>query len=107
MIALGLAGALVAMMATAANGHSGGLNAEGCHTNRKTGEHHCHRPQAAKPAEKPRERARLHDAPAQAERPVSFGSCAEARANGYRRMKAGQPGYARRLDRDGDGVACE
>jgi hypothetical protein len=23
--------------------HSGGLNAEGCHTNRKTGDHHCHR----------------------------------------------------------------
>ena len=26
-----------------ASGHSGGLNAEGCHTNRKTGEYHCHR----------------------------------------------------------------
>ena len=23
--------------------HSGGLNAEGCHTNRKTGDYHCHR----------------------------------------------------------------
>lgn len=23
--------------------HGGGLNAEGCHTNRKTGEYHCHR----------------------------------------------------------------
>jgi len=23
-------------------GHSGGTNAEGCHTNRKTGETHCH-----------------------------------------------------------------
>lgn len=24
-------------------GHGGGLNAEGCHNNRKTGDYHCHR----------------------------------------------------------------
>ncbi|WP_431289455.1 YHYH domain-containing protein [Roseateles chitinivorans] len=24
--------------------HGGGLNADGCHTNRKTGDYHCHRP---------------------------------------------------------------
>jgi hypothetical protein len=106
--------AVIAVAATAAHGHPGGLNADGCHTNRKTGEYHCHRPQAAKPAERslapaetPREPARLYDAPAQADPPVSFGSCAAARAAGYRRMRPGQPGYSRRLDRDGDGIACE
>jgi hypothetical protein len=26
--------------------HGGGLNAQGCHTNRKTGDYHCHRAQA-------------------------------------------------------------
>ena len=26
-----------------ASSHSGGLNSQGCHTNRKTGEYHCHR----------------------------------------------------------------
>ena len=26
-----------------AYGHGGGLNAAGCHTNRKTGDYHCHR----------------------------------------------------------------
>lgn len=32
--------------------HGGGLNAEGCHTNRKTGEYHCHRaPSIAPPAQ--------------------------------------------------------
>ena len=31
--------------------HSGGLNAEGCHTNRKTGEYHCHRVPAAERAQ--------------------------------------------------------
>jgi len=25
--------------------HSGGLNSEGCHNNRKTGDYHCHRAQ--------------------------------------------------------------
>lgn len=24
--------------------HSGGTNSDGCHTNRKTGEYHCHKP---------------------------------------------------------------
>ena len=38
---------------------------------------------------------------------VSFGSCREARAAGYSRIRRGDPGYATRLDRDGDGIACE
>ena len=29
-------------------GHGGGLNAEGCHTNHKTGDYHCHRTPAPK-----------------------------------------------------------
>jgi len=36
-----LAGLLAANSPAAA--HSGGLDASGCHTNRKTGEYHCHR----------------------------------------------------------------
>jgi len=30
--------------------HSGGLDSSGCHTNRKTGEYHCHRSPSATPA---------------------------------------------------------
>lgn len=30
--------------------HGGGLNADGCHTNRKTGDYHCHRAPAARTA---------------------------------------------------------
>lgn len=30
--------------------HGGGLNAEGCHNNRKTGDYHCHRAPVAKAA---------------------------------------------------------
>ncbi|PLP96809.1 YHYH domain-containing protein [Cupriavidus pauculus] len=29
--------------ASVAHAHGGGLDADGCHTNRKTGEYHCHR----------------------------------------------------------------
>ena len=31
---------------TSASAHGGGLNAEGCHNNRKTGDYHCHRAQS-------------------------------------------------------------
>ena len=40
-------------LALAAQAHGGGLNAEGCHNNHKTGDYHCHRAPAAKPAQKP------------------------------------------------------
>lgn len=36
-----------------------------------------------------------------------FASCAEARAAGAAPLYRGDPGYSERLDRDGDGVACE
>lgn len=39
LLALGL------MVGSNALAHGGGLNAEGCHNNRKTGDYHCHRVQ--------------------------------------------------------------
>ena len=36
-----------------------------------------------------------------------FPNCASARAAGAAPIRAGEPGYSRKLDRDGDGVACE
>lgn len=38
-----LALALMLVVPTPAWAHGGGLNAEGCHNNRKTGDYHCHR----------------------------------------------------------------
>ena len=79
--------------------HPGGLNAEGCHNNRKTGGYHCHRGQSATPSN--------------AMRAVSsdgrreFANCSQARAAGAAPVRAGDPGYGRHLDRDGDGVGCE
>lgn len=84
---------------TAVNAHPGGLNAEGCHNNRKTGGYHCHRGPSSMPS--------------RALRAVSSGSgrefanCSQARAAGAAPVREGDPGYGRHLDRDGDGVGCE
>ena len=83
--------------ASAAAAHSGGLNAAGCHNDRKNGGYHCHR------------------APVRAVLPLrqsSVGSayypnCASARAVGAVPIRVGEPGYRAGLDRDRDGVACE
>jgi hypothetical protein len=49
--------------------------------------------------------------PAESHRPVaqafSYSDCREARADGVTPLRKGQAGYSRKLDRDGDGVACE
>nr|WP_217983757.1 excalibur calcium-binding domain-containing protein [Sphingopyxis sp. GW247-27LB] len=37
----------------------------------------------------------------------AFANCSEARAAGAAPVYASDPGYAPRLDRDGDGVGCE
>lgn len=38
---------------------------------------------------------------------VSYANCDEVRAAGKAPLRRGQPGYATRLDRDGDGIACD
>ena len=85
-------------------GSSGGLNAQGCHTDRKGGTgYHCHRGPSSSAGEA-------------AQRPLgllssasggAFANCSEARAAGAAPVRAGSPGYSRKLDRDGDGVGCE
>lgn len=44
---------------------------------------------------------------AEPEATVTYASCAEVRAAGAAPLRKGEPGYSSRLDRDGDGVACE
>lgn len=94
---------LALLAPAAAIGHGGGLNAEGCHTNRKTGDYHCHRGARADA-----------QATARSSSPVSlrggsvtFRNCSQARAAGAAPVRAGTAGYGRHLDRDGDGVGCE
>lgn len=40
----------IVLVPSLALAHGGGLNAEGCHKNRKTGDYHCHRASAPAPA---------------------------------------------------------
>lgn len=96
--------------------HGGGLNAEGCHMNRKTGDYHCHRAAASPPLARTayapvrdRQQAQLADANAPRARPrgAAFANCAEARAAGAAPVRLGDPGYGPHLDRDNDGVGCE
>ena len=54
-IGKGIALLLLGMASHQAGAHGGGLNSEGCHNNRKTGDYHCHRgaPQKARASSAP------------------------------------------------------
>ncbi|QNN64337.1 excalibur calcium-binding domain-containing protein [Sphingomonas rhizophila] len=85
--------------------HGGGLNAQGCHNNRKTGDYHCHRGGGGGSAlSSSSGRKRSYGLSSSG---GAFPNCAAARAAGAAPVREGQPGYSRRLDRDGDGVGCE
>ena len=87
---------VVALPADIAVAHGGGLAADGCHNDRKNGGRHCHGGSQA---------------PARQQRASGgssyFANCSAARAAGAAPVRAGQPGYGRHLDRDGDGIGCE
>lgn len=98
--AIVLAAGALSLTPTVVLAHGGGLNADGCHTNRKTGDYHCHRGGAA-PVSRPRAQALSSGSRAY------YPNCAAARAAGAAPLRVGESGYRRALDRDGDGVACE
>ena len=83
--------------------HGGGLNSEGCHTNRKTGDYHCHRAPTQQLGAMV-EASGLIGALPEA-RP--YRNCTEARQAGAAPVMIGTPGYGPHLDRDGDGIGCE
>ena len=86
--------------------HGGGLNAQGCHNNRKTGDYHCHR--GAKSASlRSITRKRTYAAVGGGGGGAYFANCSAARAAGAAPVRQGDPGYASHLDRDNDGVGCE
>ena len=101
MLVLALvAGMLPVAAVTPASAHPGGLNAQGCHNNRRTGDYHCHRgPQAS--------RAPVRRTSASPATWRAFINCREARAYGAAPVHRGEPGYGRHLDRDRDGIGCE
>lgn len=105
--------ALATLMASvsATHAHPGGLDRHGCHTDRKSGEYHCHRggtpPRTTlvAPDQRP-----ASAGPARLQGPAptrAYRNCAEARARGAAPVRRGDPGYGPHLDRDNDGVGCE
>ncbi|MNQ72107.1 Excalibur calcium-binding domain protein [compost metagenome] len=91
-------------MPTSVFAHPGGLNSEGCHNNRKTGDYHCHRGGQAAGSSRPQ--GLLNSSPPRRSG-GPFANCSEARAAGAAPVRRGDPGYGPHLDRDGDGVGCE
>ncbi|MDP2087311.1 MAG: excalibur calcium-binding domain-containing protein [Gemmobacter sp.] len=93
---VGLTVAALVMAAPVVLAHPGGLNAQGCHRDRKNGGSHCHG--AATPRT---------TAPSRQGGEPYYANCAAARAAGVAPLRRGDPGYRAKLDRDGDGIACE
>ena len=96
--------AVVALALTAmpAYAHGGGLDANGCHNDRKNGGYHCHRsptPQSRPAPETSQPRGLFGGG--------SFANCAAARAAGAAPVRRGEAGYGSHLDRDNDGIGCE
>ncbi|WP_317633203.1 excalibur calcium-binding domain-containing protein [Xanthomonas sp. AM6] len=100
--------ALIILLAPAsAFAHPGGLNAEGCHNNRKTGDYHCHHGGGASGSRISAPQQSFVAPASSGGRPRSFANCSEARAAGAAPVRRGDPGYDSKLDRDNDGVGCE
>lgn len=79
--------------------HGGGLNAQGCHNDRRNGSYHCHRGSSS-PTPRPQP---VYSSP----REKIYPNCDAARAAGAAPVYRGDPGYGSHLDHDGDGVGCE
>jgi micrococcal nuclease len=60
-----------------------------------------------KPRPAPRPVAAAPKAPAASSGSAYYANCTAARAAGVTPLHRGDPGYAAKLDRDGDGIACE
>ena len=96
------------LTATSAFAHGGGLDANGCHTNRKAGDYHCHRaPAAPRTTPPPSVNPNVQPVIPQDGSSVHYKNCSQARAAGAAPIRRGEPGYGSHLDRDGDGIACE
>jgi hypothetical protein len=107
LIALAIVVAIAPLPEPLAFAHGGGLNKQGCHNNRKTGDYHCHRAQAQKANPKPAPEARSNLADDKPKASVYYRNCAAARAAGAAPVRRNDPGYGRHLDQDNDGIGCE
>jgi hypothetical protein len=88
--------------------HGGGLDAQGCHNNRKTGDYHCHRSATPAATFSSPGGAASRLAPAASRRGAgAYANCTAARNAGAAPVRRGDPGYGPHLDHDNDGIGCE
>ena len=114
--------ALTLLLTPPAFAHGGGLDASGCHNDRKRGGYHCHGartntglsllPKAKRKTALSKAKRKVKRGLAQAQsllgsNSVYFANCAAARAAGAAPVREGDAGYSLRLDRDRDGIGCE
>lgn len=89
--------------------HSGGLDKNGCHHDRKNSGSHCHGGGASS-QQAPQRAAASSFAPsnaAPARHQRDFANCAETRTSGTARVRRSDQGNGPHLDRDNDGLGCE
>jgi hypothetical protein len=114
--------AVAVAFASSAFGHGGGLDANGCHNDRKRGGYHCHGAKQGgvlSVSGKTKRKSAFAKVKRKAKRGfgkaksflsdtnVYYANCAAARAAGAAPLREGVAGYSTRLDRDRDGIACE
>lgn len=94
-----------------ASAHGDGLNKDGCHNNRKTGDYHCHRGSASSAPRQNYAPQRQYQpqqfSPGDSRPSEAYPNCTAARAAGAAPVHPDEPGYGPHLDRDNDGVGCE
>lgn len=98
--AVALLGLSLIAIAPNATAHSGRTASDGCHNDKKAGTRHCHGAKATTKKSVPKTSY-------QGTSSVYYPNCTAARKAGKSNIRRGQPGYARHLDRDNDGIACE
>lgn len=103
----GLTLTLALVVPSYALAHGGGTDASGCHTNRKTGDHHCHGGKADSSSRSPSKATARQIRGAYGSGGGAFANCSAARAAGAAPVRRGDPGYGSHLDRDNDGIGCE
>ena len=88
--------------------HSGRTNAEGCHTNRKTGDYHCHQAKAARTTARTEARSETRSTIVCS---FNYYNCSDFSSHGKAQAVFEQCGGVTSdihdLDRDSDGLACE
>jgi hypothetical protein len=90
--------AVAALISGPVFAHGGGLNSEGCHHSRKTGDYHCHRGSSS---------SRVPSQTSSSNGTFRYRNCSEARVNGAAPVRLGDTGYGPHLDRDADAVGRE